>query len=152
VIAHLTWLIVAPTFFEILLRDKGTEEEDEMGSSEWLTWFAAQNLLYATTAVPFGRDLASGAMSKYGYNISPVTKFGKDLAKAYNAVSDKVTKEDEMTWGDFKALVNAGGVAFKLPTGQALQFAEYFRDFDRVEDPIRELLVGLDYDHKSKEL
>jgi len=137
VVARLSYLILMPVFFETLLRGKEPEDEDE-----WLEWFAVQSALYTLTTIPFARDIASGAMGEYGYSITPVEKFGQAVSRAYKGAMD----DDEMTEAEFRAAFDALGVAFKLPTGQAWSFYEYMRDIDDVEDPIRELIVGVDKD------
>jgi len=139
-IARLTWLILMPVFFEAMLRQKEPEDEDE-----WLYWFTMQSLLYGTTTIPFVRDIASGALGDFGYNMTPVAKFGDSIARGWKGLEDMAQGED-MTTAEFKAVFDALGVAFKLPTGQAWGFGEYVARFDDVEDPLRELLVGVDRD------
>lgn len=134
-IARLSWLVLLPVFFESMLRGKEPEDEDE-----WLQWFAVQSLLYGATTIPFVRDIVSGAMGDYGYTMTPVASFGRDVSRAVQGLAG----DEEMTEAEFRALVNSLGITFKMPTGQALSLAEYIERFDEVDDPFRELIVGVE--------
>lgn len=138
-IAGLTYVILLPTLMDGLLKGKIPEEEDE-----WLGWFLKESALYAATTVPFGRDIASGAFGKFGYNLSPVTKFGKSAGKALGATGDFLYEGEEFSDSDWRAVRDVLGIIFKLPAGQYNATEKYIKEFDDVDDEIRELLVGVD--------
>jgi len=105
-----------------------------------------QCLLYTTTTMPVIRDIASGALSDYGYTPTPVGKLGASIARAGKGAYDQVVEGEDMSEAEFKAAFDAFGIWKKIPTGQIWSTGEYVRNFDDVEDPIREFLVGMDKD------
>lgn len=141
--ARLTWLVFLPVLFEGLLRNKVPEEEEE-----WLQWFALNSALYGVTTIPFVRDIVSGALSSYGYSVTPAGEFGKDIARATDGAYDLIVNDEEMTEAEFKAAFDALGIAAKLPTSQAWSTYQYLQKLDQgdIEDPLREFLVGADKD------
>ena len=49
-----------------------------------------------------------------------------------------------MTESEFRGVLDSIGIAAKLPTGQAWNLYQYYDRFEDVEDPLREVLMGVD--------
>ncbi len=137
VAARLTWLILLPVFFESLARREWPDEDDEP-----ISWWMKKIFLYGMVTVPFARDIASGVVGEYGYNMSPVASILERVVRGAQGIGAALDPEDEMTESQMRGLMDAVGVAAKLPTGQlwilynwAARAAE-----DELESPVHELI------------
>ena len=130
-IASFMWLIASPVLVESLL--KGHEPEDDEG---WAEWFAMESMLYATTSIPWVRDVANGLLTDYGYSFTPAQGMVESFIRA--GKKGVQGEYDEVFW---RNTVNAMGVMTHIPTGQAMKTFDYIFGGES-EEPVREFFVG----------
>lgn len=131
------------------LPDWDPEDEDD---PDMLDYLALQTALGAFGAVPFVRDIASGALGGYGYSMSPAGIFGDAFVKSVGSI-EKMSKEgamDDIEYTELikrlKPLILLGGVATGLPAVQinrTLDGAAAYYD-DSYNWHIGDLLRGYD--------
>jgi hypothetical protein len=137
VAARLTWLIFLPVFFEVAARRQWPDEDDEP-----ISWWAKKIFLYGMVTVPFARDIASGVVGEYGYNMSPVASILERVVRGFQGIGAALDPEDEMTESQMRGLLDAVGVAAKLPTGQLWILYNWAARAaaDELESPAHELI------------
>ena len=137
VAARLTWLLLLPVFFEAMARREWPDEDDEP-----ISWWLKKIMLYGMVTVPFARDLASGVVGEYGYNMSPVASVLEKVVRGAQGVVAGLDPEGEMTEGQLRGLFDAVGVTAKLPTGQLWILYNWLARAaeDELESPVHELI------------
>ena len=126
------------------MRGELDEPEDD---DERLNKFLTQSALYPLTSIPFVRDVASGAISDFGYNSTPVAAMLERGITSGKGMVGNILTDEEVTKSQIKnvsKLVAAGvgipGVNQMWSTGEHL--------YDVIEEgeelTTRELLFGPD--------
>lgn len=142
--AKTMFLFTLPVFFEMLMRGKLDEPEDE---DDRMSKFLSSVALYPVQSIPFIRDIASGALSDFGYNSSPVAAMmGRGITSGKGLVENIMTDE-EVTKSQLKNVSKLAGAAFGIPgINQVWSTGEHLYDVieEGEEATTRELLFGPD--------
>jgi hypothetical protein len=144
VTARLSVMLVMSVMMEEWMRG-GEPDDDE----EWYEWAGKRVALYGVTTIPILRDIASGALGDYGYNVSPVGSAFRKMVQAAGGI-EKYLEENEMTEAQWKALVTSFGVLTKLPINalwKGIKYAERAGEGD-LNNPVRELIFGVDREER----
>ena len=109
-------LTVVPAILGAWISGDTPEEDESLG---W--WMGRKALIYPTASVPFLREVTGALDTGFGYNVSPVTRFGDSIVKSGKNL---LTFTDEDKEFDLRRFVRTAGEAssiwMALPTGQAL--------------------------------
>lgn len=141
--ARWSYLAVFPILLDAFALGRGPDESDD---ESWMEWFLLQNVLYPVTAVPFVRDIANGALGKYGYDISPIASALEDVTGASRDAYEAIVKGDDLPPGFPKRLTASAGLLLRLPTGQLWNTAEWAQGLVEgdLNNPFREFFQGVD--------
>tara|TARA_R110000744_G_scaffold46466_1_gene102682 strand:- start:994 stop:5190 length:4197 start_codon:yes stop_codon:yes gene_type:complete len=110
--------------------DWDPEEEDKEGKAKWL---AKKTLGTMFTAVPAIGNVLSGAVSEYGYSMSPATIFGENFSRLTKEVTKKYVLYGEeglqalyesREWKDLKPLIMMFSIIKKVPGIQPSRLTE----------------------------
>lgn len=141
VAAKAGFLFVIPVLFEMLLRGELGGDEEEETLQNVLT----KTALFPVQSVPFIRDVASGVVGDYGYNISPLAQILESGTRSIPGVVDAGLTDEELTKGQAKGATKFIGAAFGVPgTGQAWATGEHLYDVlaEGEEFTLQQLLFG----------
>lgn len=100
-------MITAPVIFEMFMRGDHRDEDDEIAYEKMLL----NTALFPVQSIPFLRDLASGAIGDYGYNISPAASMLERGVLATPKILEGILTDEEITKSQAK---NASALAFAL--------------------------------------
>jgi hypothetical protein len=131
-----------PVLFEMLLRGKFGDEDDEEVIAQKL---ALQLALFPIQSVPFVRDLANASATDFGYTMSPVASILAKGIEGGSAISTDVWEGEDISARDIKNVTKLTGAAFGIPgTGQAWNSGEHlYNVIAEGEDlTFRELVIG----------
>jgi hypothetical protein len=122
VAAKLMFLITVPVALEMLMRGElGDGDEDEEFQK-----FLTKTALYPIASVPFVRDIASGVIGEFGYNMSPVASLVEQGTNAIPELIRRPFTDDEITKGQAKGGSKFIAAAAGIPaTGQAWATGEH---------------------------
>jgi hypothetical protein len=140
-VARLSVLVVIPAILEGLMRGEPPDTEDD---ETWAEWIALKVILYGVATVPLARDVVSGALSKYGYSFTPISRPLQSVASMPDLIGN-LFDDEEMTDAQRRALVTTLSAAFKLPASQINRILDYVakQREGEIENPVRELLFGV---------
>jgi hypothetical protein len=140
--AKAMFLFTLPILFEMFLRGEfGDDDDEESDIQKFLTTGA----LYAVGGVPFVRDVASGTIGDFGYNMSPVSSV---LERGIGGIKELATRpftDEEITKAQVKGASQLVGAAFGIPgTSQAWATGESIYQMleEGEEIGFREVLFG----------
>ena len=131
--------------------DWSPDEEDKEGKAMWL---AKKTLGTAFTSVPAIGNILSGAISEYGYSMSPATIFGENFSRMAQQISKQIDTYGEegmealyesAEWKDLKPLIMMIGIIKKVPAIQpsrALEGADALFDEDVDDADWWDLITG----------
>ena len=108
------YLSAIPAVLSELMVGRGPDEEDD---EELVPWAIEEALKYPFMGIPFVRDVASAATTKWGYNITPVSKGVEDIVNLTTIPAD--FWEGDADEGTAKAMTMGAGYLFGLPARQA---------------------------------
>jgi hypothetical protein len=142
VAAKLMFLITAPVMFEMIMRGQLWDEDEEQIDKERL---AINLTLFPIQSIPFFRDVASGALSGYGYNVSPAASMLERGIQGATGMVDNWLSDEDITRAQAEntsklagAFLGTPGIAQAWATGEHLyQVLEEGEEFT-----VRELLFG----------
>lgn len=107
-------LVILPAILSELITGRGPEEDEDPGE-----WAMKTIAIYPAQSVILGRDLVSGVLGDYGYQMSPIVGTGATLAKGFNIAAEQLFGDDEeFTAYDAKTLFLWGGYMMHLPARQ----------------------------------
>lgn len=141
VAAKAAFLFSIPVLFEMLLRGELGGEDDEDTLQDVLT----KTALFPIQSIPFVRDIASGVVGDYGYNLSPLAQILETGTRAIPAVVEAGLTDEEITKGQAKGASKFIGAALGVPgTGQAWATGEHLFDVlaEGEELTLHQLLFG----------
>jgi hypothetical protein len=144
--AKLAFLYTIPVLFEMLMRGDLGEPDDE---DERLQKFLTNSAMYPVATVPFIRDVASGAIGDFGYNLSPLQQILEQGTKSIPEVVERGFTDEEITEGQAKGATKFIGAALGIPgTGQAWATGEHLYDVavEGEDFTIHQLLFGPERD------
>ncbi len=141
VAAKTMFLFTLPVFLEMLMR--GEFEEPE-GEDDRMQQWMIKTALYPITPIPVFRDLASGVVGDYGYNMTPVAGV---LERGIQGLkqTDRLFTDEEMTDSAFKNVTKLAGAVVGVPgVNQGWASWEHITEvLEKGEDAaVRELLFG----------
>ena len=131
--------------------DWDPEDEDEEGKAMWLAKKTAGTVF---TSVPVIGNILSGAVSEYGYSISPATIFGDNFSRMANQVSKKIDLYGEeglealyesAEWKDLRPLIMMFAIIKKVPgiqVGRITEGVDALYDEDVEDADWTDLITG----------
>lgn len=120
--AFWSW-IVAATVGELLA---GHGPDDDEG---WLKWWLKAVTVYPFLAIPGVRDLASAALSDYGYSFSPLAQAGNAVAGVAATAGKVIDPDSDKGLADLaESTYKASKYLLGLPTSQVEITGGYLRD------------------------
>jgi GNAT superfamily N-acetyltransferase len=143
VAAKLMFLTVVPVAAEMLLR--GELDSDDEDEDTRLQKFLTKTALYPVASLPFVRDIASGTVGEFGYNMSPVASL---VEQGTNSIPELIARpftDEEITKGQVKGGSKFVAAALGIPaTGQIWATGEHLYEVleEGEELTVRELLFG----------
>lgn len=142
VAAKLMFLFTIPVFMEMLIHGEFEEPEDE---DDRLQSYLTNLALYPVTAVPFARDVVSGVVNDYGYNVTPVASVLEKGIMGYKQIKERTFTDEEVTKGAWKGATKLTAAAIGVPgVGQVWKTGEHLNEVltEGEEFTARELLFG----------
>lgn len=143
VAAKLMFLTVVPVAAEMLLR--GELDSDDEDEDTRLQKFLTKTALYPVASLPFVRDIASGTVGEFGYNMSPVASLVEQGTNSIPELLRRPFTDEEITKGQVKGGSKFVAAALGIPaTGQIWATGEHLYQVleDGEELTARELLFG----------
>ena len=143
VAAKLMFLTVVPVAAEMLLR--GEFDDDDEDEDTRLQKFLTKTALYPVASLPFVRDIASGTVGEFGYNMSPVASLVEQGTNSIPELLRRPFTDEEITKGQIKGGSKFVAAALGIPaTGQIWATGEHLYQVleDGEELTARELLFG----------
>lgn len=143
VAAKLMFLLAVPTALEMFMRGELGDDEEE--PEEQLQKFLMKTALYPVASVPFARDIITGSVGEFGYNISPVASL---IEQGTNSIPELIRRpltDEEITKGQVKGATKFAAAALGVPaTGQIWATGEHLYEvLEEGEDFTgREFLFG----------
>lgn len=137
------FLFTGPVLFEMLMRGELGEPDD--GDDERLQKFLVNSALFPVQSVPFLRDIASGVIGDYGYNISPLAQLIDTGVRTIPAVVTRGFTDEEITKSQAKGAARFIGAAAGVPgVSQAWATGEHMYDVivEGEELTMHQLLFG----------
>ena len=128
----------------MILRGELNEPEDE---DERLEKFLTKTALYPVASVPFVRDIASGSIGEFGYNISPVASLIEQGTQSIPELIARPLTDEEITKGQVKGSSKFVMAALGIPaSGQIWATGEHLYEVLEEGEKLtgRELLLGPD--------
>lgn len=141
--AKAAMLFVIPFIVEQLVRGELFEEDEE--PEEMMSRNLTKAALYPISSVPFFRDIASGALSGYGYSVSPVDSLLGNGIQSSKGLIEAMLTDKEITKSQVKGTSKLVGAVFGIPgIGQVWNTGEHvYEVIEEGNDPsVRELLLG----------
>lgn len=111
---RLWWIWLVPAVMGELLSGHGPDEDKDEG---WFKWWLKTTLLYPMLSVPFVRDVASGVLGNFGYQLSPVAQVGESVARTINTAG-KVATGDKEIEDLAKSALKTTGYLVGVPSSQ----------------------------------
>lgn len=142
VASRLTFMLTLPVIIEALMKEK-IDDEDE--PEEQLQTILTEIALYNVASVPVARDVASGLISDFGYNFSPIAQIIETGTRATPQVIEALATGETPTKAQVKGATKFAGTVLKVPgVGQAWKSYEHLYDvLENGEDPeAMRLLLG----------
>mgnify|MGYP000501024771 CR=1 FL=1 len=142
VAAKTMFLFTLPVFFEMLMRGELDEPE---GEDDRMSDFLTKVALYPITSVPYVRDVASGLLSDFGYNSSPVASLLEKGIQGSKQMIERGFTDEEMTLSAVKNTSKLVAAAAGIPgVNQMWATGEHLYDvIEEGEDlTARQLLFG----------
>ena len=139
--AKAMFFFTLPVFLEMLMRGEFGGDDDEAALEKYLTQLA----LYPVASVPFVRDVASGVLGDYGYNMSPVAQLLEKGTQTIPKVVQALAEGEAPTLAQTKGATKTIGTALGVPgTGQAWATGEHLYDVlaEGEELTLQELTFG----------
>jgi hypothetical protein len=143
--AKLMFLITVPVALEMLMR--GEFEDDDEDEDTRLQKMLTKTAMYPVASLPFVRDIASGLVGDYGYNMSPVASLVEQGTNSIPEMLRRPFTDEEITKGQAKGASKFVGAALGIPaTGQIWATGEHlYKVLAEGEDLTgREILFGPD--------
>jgi hypothetical protein len=140
--AKVMFLFTLPVFFEMLMRGELDEPDDE---DERMSKFLTGVALYPLTSIPFVRDVASGALSDFGYNSTPVASLMERGIESGKGLVKNILTDEEITKSQIKNVSKLAGATLGIPgINQVWATGEHLYDVieEGEELTTRELLFG----------
>lgn len=137
------FLFTGPVLFEMLMRGELGEPDD--GDDERLQKFLVNSALFPVQSVPFLRDIASGVIGDYGYNISPLAQLIDTGVRTIPEVVTRGFTDEEITKSQAKGATRFIGAAAGVPgVSQAWATGEHMYDVivEGEELTMHQLLFG----------
>jgi hypothetical protein len=131
------------------------EAEDEEADTEFfVTWAAKRSAMGIGGTVPVIRDFVEGFLGDYGYEISPITSFGKKFIAGVETAADTIDKmgdedEEPPEADDYRKMAVGLALVRGLPATQADRFMSGLIALfdDDIEDAsVFDLLTGYEAD------
>ncbi len=119
--ARVLWLFLVPSILAEVLAGRGPEDDEDEAA-----WAMGNIITSQFQAIPFGREIAGGLKSGFGYSYTPAEGFGKSIvasAKDVKRVYDG--KETKRATRNFLEMV--GYTTGKIP-GQLATTTQFFVD------------------------
>jgi len=140
VAARLTFFILLPVILEMLMKDEIDTEDDEA-----IEKVLAKIALYPAATIPGFRDIASGVLSDYPYNPSPLYQTIEGMSKGLTAAAEDIAEGELPSKSAVKRVTRGLGAYYGVPgTYQAWNTMDHLIEVaDEGEDlTLRELLFG----------
>lgn len=125
---RLWWVWLLPAIMGEILAGHGPDEDEDK-----LTWGLKSIAIYLSLGVPLVRDIVSGSLGEFGFQLSPIAQVGETVASTVKK-SGKVLAGDAEAEELIKPLLKSTGFLLGLPTGQLIITGEYLRDLSTGED------------------
>mgnify|MGYP001208117059 CR=1 FL=1 len=118
--SSMIFLWFVPAILGELIAGRGPDDDED-----WLTWSGKTLALYPFQAVVGIRDLASGALGDYGYDISPAVAAFAGLAGTFKTA----VEGDELTRAEAREIFLTASIWGRLPGRQIWITGEAFHDW-----------------------
>lgn len=113
VAAKSMFLFTVPVLFDMLMRGDLGEPDD--GDDERLQRFLVNSALFPVQSIPFVRDIASGVIGDFGYNISPLAQMIDTGVTAIPKLIENGLTDGEITKSQVKGATRFIGAATGVP-------------------------------------
>jgi len=131
-----------PVLFEMLLRGKFDDEDDEEVIAQKL---ALQLALFPIQSIPFVRDLANAGATDFDYSMSPVASLVAKGIEGTTGIASSVWEGEDVSARDIKNVTKLAAAWIGIPgTGQAWNSGEHIYNVlaEGEELTFRELVIG----------
>jgi hypothetical protein len=143
VAAKAMFMITLPVIFDMMMRGQLFDEDDEFEKEKLLTNLA----LFPLASIPYFRDVASGFLSGYGYNVSPAAAMLERGIQGSRGMVENLLTDEDITRAQAENTSKLAGALLGIPgTAQAWATGEHlYQVLEEGEDfTVRELLFGPD--------
>ena len=142
--AKLSLFYFIPVFLEALMRGE-LYDEDEDEPADAFERYLINVALYPLTSIPLFRDAASGLLTDYGYNSSPIASILEKGITSASSIFDKLADDGEITEVEAKNAAKLIAAWYGVPgVNQAFATGEHIYEVavDGEDLAIRSLLFG----------
>lgn len=112
--AKMMFLYTVPVLFEMMMRGE-LGAPDDGDDDERLQKFTTNLALYPLASVPLLRDVASGVIGDYGYNMTPLAALIEGFTRSAPGLAKGLFTDEEITKAQVKGVVKFAGAAAGLP-------------------------------------
>ena len=96
------------------LYGKEPPDDDDDGIAK----MAIDSLLFLVNTIPGVRDIASGVLTDYGYQFTPIQGTLETMVRALQSVGDIFDEDEELSESQINAIIDSAGAAAKMPVRQ----------------------------------
>lgn len=119
--ARVLWLFLVPSIAAEILAGRGPEDDEDEAA-----WALGNIITSQFQAIPFGREIAGGLKSGFGYSYTPAEGFGKSIVASAKDV-DRIIEGEETKRATRNFLEMVGYTTGKIP-GQLATTTQFFVD------------------------
>ena len=111
--AKMMFMLFIPVYLEMMLR--GEDEDDKDGGKTEFEKYLLGLALYPAASVPVVRDIASGVLGDFGYNMSPIAQILESGVQATPKLVEGMLTDKEITKAQVKGASKLAGAALGIP-------------------------------------